>query len=86
MKHILSPEERKCLHIKKTVKKTFKKKDIIETIRLEKTASNKDYKSLCEITKQFNCFKACGNLNDKWVIVKFNDVSHKNKFYDLLRK
>ncbi len=59
---------------------------MIEIIELNNTASIKEYKMLCEIAKQFDCFKACGDVENMWIEVRFKDVSHRNKFYDLLRK
>ncbi len=60
--------------------------DIIETIKLDKNASDKDFKLLCETAKQYECFKACGSPDDMWIKVRFKNDKSKKEFYQLLER
>ena len=46
---------------------------IIKKICFSKNMSNIDYKKFVEMTERQGIFKACGNTEDKWVMVKFED-------------
>lgn len=46
---------------------------ILKRISLSKTMSNRDYKRFVEMTERQGIFTACGNVDDKWVMVRFED-------------
>lgn len=46
---------------------------ILKKISLSESISNKDYRKFVDMTKRQGIFTACGNTEDKWVIVRFED-------------
>jgi len=46
---------------------------IIKTIQLKNDTPDHVYTQMCNVTETQGIFKACGNCDDKWIMVQFED-------------